>query len=77
MEEVLKVLGEILEEMKFHSKQNDKIMELLRAQKKPCGSGAEKQILDLLAVMPPHVAQNPVFSKFFSQVKDVIKEQGK
>ena len=75
MEEVLKALGEILEEMKFHSKQNDKIMELLRTQRKPCGGNAEKQVLDLLAVLPPQVAQDPVFSKFFAQVKDVVEKE--
>ena len=75
MEEVLKTLTEILEEMRWHSKQNEKMMELLKTQKKPCGSGAEKQILDLLAIIPQQVAQDPIYSGFFAQVKDIIGKQ--
>ena len=71
----MKILGDILEELRFHSKQREKIMELLRVQKKPCGSGIEKQVLDLLSIVPEQVAKDPVFSKFFSQVQDVVGKQ--
>ena len=73
MEEILK---EILQEMKWHTKQNDKVMELLAKLRQPCGG--QKEIAGMLKILDsiPQGAKNsnPVLGEMINQIREMGKE---
>lgn len=75
MEEVKKVLDEILNEMKWHSRQNEKILELLGTQKRPCGDKkAATNMLKILESMPSSLNIDPALAGWLKTVKEVVKD---
>ena len=76
MEELKKVLAEIHEEVKWVSKQNEKIMELLRKLRQPCGG--QNQLAGMLKILDgiPEMAKksNPGLGEMINQMKDLVKE---
>jgi hypothetical protein len=73
MEEILK---EILQEMKWHTKQNDKIMELLTKLRQPCGDKTQMAgMAKLLEGMPEEFKKmNPYLGEMINQIKEMGKE---
>jgi flagellar motility protein MotE (MotC chaperone) len=75
MEEMKKILNEVLQELKWHSKQNEKIMDLLGKLKQPCGQKNMAQLLKIFDSMPPEaVKRNPALAGIMEQMKEVIKD---
>ena len=70
------LLNDILNELKWHSKQNDKIMELLGKLRQPCGG--QNQLAGMLKILDgiPESAKksNPALGEMLSQMKDLVKE---
>jgi hypothetical protein len=73
MEEILK---EILEEMRLHTRQNNKIMELLTKLRQPCGNQNQiAGITKLFENMPEEIKKmNPYFGQMIDQIKEMGKE---
>jgi hypothetical protein len=73
MEEILK---EILQEMKWQSKQHDKIVELLGKLRQPCGGQSQLAgLLKILESIPQNAKNsNPILAEMLNQMKDLIKE---
>ncbi|MDD1778541.1 MAG: hypothetical protein LUQ65_10270 [Candidatus Helarchaeota archaeon] len=73
MEELLK---EILQEMKWHSTQNDKIIGLLGKLRQPCGG--QNQLAGMMKILDgiPEMAKksNPGLGEMINQMKDLVKE---
>ncbi len=77
MEELLK---EILQELKWQSKQNEKITELLGRLRQPCGANRANPA-DVSAMMNllkgvAGMSKNPEMAKFVEQAEEVVKKQG-
>ncbi len=77
MEEILR---EILQELKWQSKQNEKIMDLLGKLRQPCG-GNRANPADVSAMMNllkgvAGMSKNPEMAKFVEQAEETIKKAG-
>ncbi len=71
MEEILK---EVLNELKWHSKQNDKIIELLGKLRQPCGK-VNSELLDLLKTMIPE-GKGPIqAANILEQIRKIVGRQ--
>ena len=70
MEEILK---EILTELRWHSKQNEKIMELLGRLKKPCGQDINS-MMRIFDSLPNEVRKSPMLGPLLDQLKEVAKD---
>ena len=67
------LVRKILDELKWHSKQNDKIIDLLGKLRKPCGQQPNANMMKLFESLPNGVAANPKFAPFFEHMKEVLK----
>ena len=74
MEEVKKVLEDILKEMQWHSRQNEKLLELLGSQKRPCGD--KKVTANMLKILEsmPNLNIDPTLAGLLKAVKEVVKD---
>ncbi len=73
MDEIKKILEEILHEARWRSKQNEKIIELLAKQVKPCGKKTGFDILKALGASP-QMKNNPVLSALIAQLEEAEKD---
>lgn len=76
MEEILR---EILAELKWHTKQNDKITELLGRLRQPCGQ-QRGDISDMVKLLRSTIqagkVKNPMMESLLNQAEELIKKQG-
>ena len=69
------LLNDILNELKWHSKQNDKIMELLGKLRQPCGQGQTEMLNMLKGLMPKEAMKDPRMVNFMNQAEEIIKKE--
>jgi hypothetical protein len=76
MEEILK---EILKELQWHTRQNDKIIELLAKQRRPCGEQRVPSAASLSKIfdaLPDEVMKDPRIGPLLKAVREV-EQHGK
>lgn len=74
----IRLLEDILQEMKWQSKQNEKITELLTKLRQPCGQNATADVAGMMKMLKEmsSISKNPAMSKVIDQAEEAIKKAG-
>ncbi len=77
MEEMKKLMEKVLEELKWHTTQHTKMIDLLGKLRQPCGAGQPAQVAEMMKVVDKLQTivgkSNPGLNEVLSSIKGAVE----